>query len=267
MIQKNDFAELSEKAEIVISNIKSRWSCRIFKDEPVPKEIIELLIDGANCAPSPKNCQPWEFIALSGDPLRKFHESIGQWIKEKEYIQPDKDELKQLLPDGEYHTTLPAELLKRQKNFLKNLSEQLETFGVKLKDVYKNTFYCHYAPAVILVVSDSVKRDRHGLEVHQALAAAIQNILLVSHALGYGSCWIGDILRFGKKLNAHFDINEMKEVVAAIAIGRPGISVTEVSDEITKALGESKDDSSGTDLTMERVFKAPIDGKLQFLGF
>lgn len=267
MIRKNDFAELSEKAEIVISNIKSRWSCRIFKDEPVPKEIIERLIDSANYAPSPKNCQPWEFIVLNGEAIRQFHESIGQWIREKEYIKPDKDELKKLLPDGEYYTTLPAELLKRQKHFLQNLSGQLETFGVKLKDVYKNTFYCHYAPAVILVISESVKRDRHGLEVHQALAAATQNILLVSHALGYGSCWIGDILRFGKKLNAHFDISEKKEVVAAIAIGRPGISVTDVSEKIKDALDESKDNSSVMDITMERIPKAPIADKVKFMGF
>ncbi|MBC2716105.1 MAG: hypothetical protein HF978_12430 [Desulfobacteraceae bacterium] len=264
MIQRKAFDGISEDAAKVISNIKSRWSCRIFKDEPVPKQVIEVLIDAANYAPSPKNCQPWEFIVLSGEPLHQFHESIDQWIKEKEDIKSQKDELKKLLPDGEYYTTLPRELLKRQKHFLQKVSEQLEKFGVKLKDVYKNTFYCHYAPAVILVISDSVKRDRHGLEVHQALAAAIQNILLVSHALGYGSCWIGDILRFGKKLNTHFAISEMKEVVAGIAIGRPGISVTDVSDKIKEAVD---DNISETDFTMERIPKEPVDTKVKFFGF
>jgi nitroreductase len=260
-LQKN-LIEIPEEAKLVINNVKSRWSCRVFKDEPLPKQHLEILLDAANFAPSPKNCQPWEFIVLTGEPLHQFHESVDQWLNEKEYTQPEKDKLKKLLPDGNYYTSLPAELLKRQKKFIQNVSGQLEKFGVKLKDVYKNTFYCHYAPVVILVISESVKRDRHGLEIHQALAAAIQNILLVSHALGYGSCWIGDILRFGKKLNLHFDIDEMKEVVAAIAIGRPGISVTEVSERIKEEINTTE-----TDLTMERVPKDSIEGKFKFLGF
>jgi nitroreductase len=260
-LQKN-LIEIPEEAKLVINNVKSRWSCRVFKDEPLPKQHLEILLDAANFAPSPKNCQPWEFIVLTGEPLHQFHESVYQWLNEKEYTQPEKDKLKKLLPDGDYYTSLPAELLKRQKKFIQNVSGQLEKFGVKLKDVYKNTFYCHYAPVVILVISESVKRDRHGLEIHQALAAAIQNILLVSHALGYGSCWIGDILRFGKKLNLHFDIDEMKEVVAAIAIGRPGISVTEVSERIKEEINTTE-----TDLTMERVPKDSIEGKFKFLGF
>jgi nitroreductase len=260
-LQKN-LIEIPEEAKLVINNVKSRWSCRVFKDEPLPKQHLEILLDAANFAPSPKNCQPWEFIVLTGEPLHQFHESVDQWLNEKEYTQPEKDKLKKLLPDGNYYTSLPAELLKRQKKFIQNVSGQLEKFGVKLKDVYKNTFYCHYAPVVILVISESVKRDRHGLEIHQALAAAIQNILLVSHALGYGSCWIGDILRFGKKLNLHFDIDEMKEVVAAIAIGRPGISVTEASERIKEEINTTE-----TDLTMERVPKDSIEGKFKFLGF
>jgi len=260
-LQKN-LIEIPEEAKLVINNVKSRWSCRVFKDEPLPKQHLEILLDAANFAPSPKNCQPWEFIVLTGEPLHQFHESVDQWLNEKEYTQPEKDKLKKLLPDGNYYTSLPSELLKRQKKFIQNVSGQLEKFGVKLKDVYKNTFYCHYAPVVILVISESVKRDRHGLEIHQALAAAIQNILLVSHALGYGSCWIGDILRFGKKLNLHFDIDEMKEVVAAIAIGRPGISVTEASERIKEEINTTE-----TDLTMERVPKDSIEGKFKFLGF
>lgn len=259
--------EISDQARIVIGNLKSRWSCRIFNNEQVPRQVIEILLDTANHAPSPKNCQPWEFIVLTGDPLHRFHESISEWLKEKEYMNDSRDELKKLLPDGEYLTTIPKDLLQRQKVFLNNLSGQLDAFGIRLKDVYKNTFYFHYAPTAILVISHSVKRDRHGLEVHQAAAAAVQNILLAAHALGYGSCWIGDILRFGKRLNTYFEIDEKKEVVAGIAIGRPGMSVGEVSEKLARELEGSSHIIPEAEISMEPVQKQPLDGKVRFMGF
>jgi nitroreductase len=267
MIERDNAIDFPEEVRVVLNNIKTRWSCRIFKDSQVPREVIEILLEAANYAPSPKNCQPWEFISISGNPLRQFHRAIDGWLREKEHLDTNKEELKKILPEGDYYTTLPAELFEKQKLFLKNISEQVQKFGVQLKDVYQNTFYFHYAPAVILVIGDRVKRDRHGLEVHQALAAAVQNILLGAHALGYGSCWIGDILRFGKKLNSHFNLSEMKEVVAGIAIGLPGISIRDVAEQVKQAADKDEVNLSETELIIDRPPKQPVNGKAKFLGW
>jgi len=45
--------------------IKERYSCRSFTDEPVPENLIEDLVDCARFAPTARNVQPWEFIAVT----------------------------------------------------------------------------------------------------------------------------------------------------------------------------------------------------------
>lgn len=202
----------------IIENTKSRYSCRVFKYEPVSKDVVETLIDAANYAPSPMNTQPWEFVALTGEPLAKFRAAVAEWLKTP--LKKGKDE-RELLPDGDYYTTLPKHLVDRKKEHLKRTADQVEKIGMSLKEAHPFTFYCYNAPVVIMIVGDAVKRDRHGLEVHQGLAAAIQNMLLVAHAMGYGTCWIRDILRFGNRLHEHLRLGEMKEVVGAVALGHP----------------------------------------------
>jgi len=45
--------------------IKNRYSCRKFLDRPIPKELIEKLIDAGRFAPTARNIQPWEFIVIT----------------------------------------------------------------------------------------------------------------------------------------------------------------------------------------------------------
>jgi len=48
----------------VLEAIKGRRSIRAFKNQGVPAEIVEELIDAARWAPSAGNIQPWEFIIV-----------------------------------------------------------------------------------------------------------------------------------------------------------------------------------------------------------
>jgi len=49
----------------LIEVIKNRYSCRKFLDRPIPKELIEKLIDAGRFAPTARNIQPWEFIVIT----------------------------------------------------------------------------------------------------------------------------------------------------------------------------------------------------------
>jgi nitroreductase len=48
-----------------INLLKRRRSIRAYKPEPVPREIIEDIIDCARLAPTAMNEQPWDFIAIT----------------------------------------------------------------------------------------------------------------------------------------------------------------------------------------------------------
>ncbi len=58
--------------------IKERRSIRRYKNDPVPHQVIQEILENAVWAPSAQNLQPWYFLALT-DPsdLRELFDMMG----------------------------------------------------------------------------------------------------------------------------------------------------------------------------------------------
>lgn len=54
-----------------ITALQSRRSIRTFRKEPVPRELIEKIIDCARLSPTARNEQPWEFVVVTGEKGRR----------------------------------------------------------------------------------------------------------------------------------------------------------------------------------------------------
>jgi nitroreductase len=54
-----------------------------------------------------------------------------------------------------------------------------------------------------------------------ALGAAIQNMLLQAHALGLGSCWLGEILNRKEEVAKLLQVEGQHELVGVVALGYP----------------------------------------------
>ena len=69
----------------VLEAIKGRRSIRAFKNQGVPAEIVEELIDAARWAPSAGNIQPWEFIIVRKPRInrRLVEAALGQMFIEE----------------------------------------------------------------------------------------------------------------------------------------------------------------------------------------
>lgn len=52
--------------------VRGRRSIRGYKTDPVPKKVVEEVIELATRAPSSMNTQPWHFYVLTGEPLDKI---------------------------------------------------------------------------------------------------------------------------------------------------------------------------------------------------
>ena len=52
--------------------VLGRRSCRGYKQEPVPKPLIEEILALAMRAPSSMNTQPWHFYVITGEPLDRI---------------------------------------------------------------------------------------------------------------------------------------------------------------------------------------------------
>lgn len=64
-----------------IEALKTRRSIRAFKSDPVPREIVEDIIDCARMAPTAMNMQPWEFIVVTDAEMRRRIADITDYGK------------------------------------------------------------------------------------------------------------------------------------------------------------------------------------------
>jgi len=53
------------RADTLIDIIKSRRTIRSFKDEEIPREMIEKILDVARWSPSGSNAQEWRFVVVT----------------------------------------------------------------------------------------------------------------------------------------------------------------------------------------------------------
>jgi nitroreductase len=164
--------------------MENRRSCRAFSEEPVPQEALGKILEAAVWAPSPLNAQPWEFVVVS-----------NQEVKEK----------------------IAAEA-ERCRDWA------LEASGWKWLKGYGMEFL-KSVPVMIVVVGDPRKsgvdafQEEGGVGYQHACAAAIQNMLLASHGLGFGSLWF---TFFDKDpLREILGIGEPKTPVAIVCVGKP----------------------------------------------
>ena len=69
----------------VLQAIKGRRSIRAFKNQDVPAETVEKLIDAARWAPSAGNIQPWEFIIVRKPEIKRrlVEATLGQMFIEE----------------------------------------------------------------------------------------------------------------------------------------------------------------------------------------
>lgn len=95
----------------------------------------------------------------------------------------------------------------------------------KLVEAARGQTFVGEAP-VALVICANIPRTaetygKRGEEMYviQDTAAAIQNILLRAHSLGYGTCWVGSF--FDEKLSELIEAPDHVRPLAIIPIGKP----------------------------------------------
>ena len=70
--------------------VKKRRSFRRFKPDPVPKEIVERVLEAARHSPSAGNSQPWEFVVVQDAATkRSITQSITSGYKKIREVDPN----------------------------------------------------------------------------------------------------------------------------------------------------------------------------------
>ena len=88
----------------VFQAIKNRRSIRDYSDKPIPKDILEQIIDAARFAPTARGVEPWHFVVVTqADMLKKVADATdhGKFIgKAAACIAVFCEDTKYYLEDG-----------------------------------------------------------------------------------------------------------------------------------------------------------------------
>lgn len=164
--------------------IRGRRSIRRFKTDPVPKEVLEKILDLAQWAPSAMNGQDWRFIVVRGPGKEKLLKVTGSAFES-------------FRPILEANFGDKPRVVEAAKTFL-------ETLGG--------------APVVILAYGG---RFPSGKEDPHSVSLAVQNLLLAAHDAGLGAVWADAAVFYREKeINALMGM-EGRKLVCLVPVGYP----------------------------------------------
>jgi nitroreductase len=164
--------------------IKGRRSVRKFKSNPVPREVIEGLLDLAMWAPSGMNRQEWYFVVVQGEKIEEMKKIFG------DAFQDMKPRLEKVFADK-------PKIIEATKAFF-------ETYGGAPVFIFA---YCGKSP-------DGKSWDTN------STAVAVQNLQLAAYEAGLGSTWTDGILGKEAEINEALGIKE-KKLLCVLPIGYP----------------------------------------------
>ena len=60
----------------VLEIIRKRRSIRAYRPDPIPDELLSIVLEAARLAPSARNDQPWHFIVVTDEKMKELKQDI-----------------------------------------------------------------------------------------------------------------------------------------------------------------------------------------------
>lgn len=210
---ERDFAPLPEEAphvEEFYRLLTTRRSIRVFQPKPVPKELLERIVEAATMAPmsfTPHKTEVTvvpnrEIIEKSLPLLSNFYGNFVNWLKNP-FIRMM---MKRKMPQEIFNTV--------RQHLLPLLEVRLPMMKQSGVDIFTRG-----APAMLLFHAE-IGAENH---TEDGLIAATY-AMLAAHALGLGAVIIGYLppaINKDAKVRAHFHIPPQNEAVSCVIVGYP----------------------------------------------
>ncbi|MFC8046846.1 nitroreductase [Nocardia sp. NPDC057353] len=189
--------------------LDERWTCRQFRPEPVPREIVERLLLAAQRTPSWCNTQPWRVEVTDGAGTERFRTALRAHLA---------------APDGGPDFPFPPAYTGVHQQRRRECGGQLyESVGIERGDkaaAFRQTmrnFDFFDAPHVAIV---SAPAD---LGVYAAVDCGLylNSFLLAAQSLGLGAAPQAALATYAPFVRRHFGIPDDQRVVAGISFGYP----------------------------------------------
>jgi len=196
----------------IIEAMTQRKSIRGYKPDPVPKGVLEQIMEVASRAPSAMNTQPWELTVLTGEVLENVRRSNVELLNSG-------------VPPNPEHVVVgwPKESIYRQRQV--NLAKQLfQLMEISREDKEKRAkwmergFRYFDSPVAIIISLDRCLSESGPL---LDIGALMQSICLTAMHFGLGTCIEDQGVAYPEVLRKYGHIPDSKRIIAALAIGYP----------------------------------------------
>jgi nitroreductase len=200
----------AETIDVLEQLLASRYSCRAYKPEPVPRAIIERVLLAAQRTASWCNSQPWQIVIVSGAEKEKFRKVMVEAATSGEGEATD-------FPWPREYVGVYLER-RRESGF-----QLYNTLGIARGDkaAYARqgleNFNFFGAPHVAIITTTEP------LGVYGAVdcGAYVGNFMLAAQALGLGSIAQAALARRSDVVRKHLNLPEDRKVVCGISFGYP----------------------------------------------
>lgn len=164
--------------------IGRRRSIRLFRNDPLPRGLVNRVLEAACMAPSAKNAQPWRFLVFDGRSRLELVSAVRKGLLASQGARSSRSDLEHTLRAMEQAPVLLLVFMAR--------------------------------------VDPPPQVDFHGsnqVADIQSIGACIQNLLLAAVDQGLGTLWICDILDAVDSVERL--VRRPEQLVAAVALGYP----------------------------------------------
>lgn len=193
----------------IIEAIKSRYSVRAFKPDPVPRSVLEELLTVSQRAPSWANTQTWEFAVVGGEVMKNLRQTLAERAFGQDERNPD-------IKQPEWKDPYRA---RRSENGRR----LYELLGIGRDDIEAqlNWFVSMYrffdAPNAIFIYTD---RDISTWAILN-IGLVAQTICLAALDYGLGTVMLAAGISYPDTVRSMLHIPPTKQLVIAMAIGYP----------------------------------------------
>lgn len=219
-------SEIESQLTDVEKVIYRRRSVRVYKKDPVPKELIKRVLEAGRFAPSAGNCQGWKFVVLTDrNVMNELSASTIKFLsiftKLYQGKDPGRTALKKMLA-----FVKPNSIDQRPMVAIQALSTP--KFGDSKLDCFFG------APVAILLLTHRL----HISEPELGMGICGQNMVLAAHSLGLGTCYVGFVSnalnldpmtksKVGKKLGIKWPYDS---VATVLTLGYPAVDLAKPVD-------------------------------------
>ncbi len=189
--------------------ITSRRSIRAFLPTPVPRELVERLLDVAARAPSGTNMQPWKAYVLTGEPKRRLSEALVA------------EHMAGALEEAE-HPYYPPEFFEPYLSRRRKVGWDLYgLLGIKrgeterMRRQHARNFEFFGAPVGIIFTIDRRLAIGSWLDYGMFL----QNLMVAARAHGLDTCPQAAFARRHRTIRKHLPIPDSETVVCGMSLG------------------------------------------------